>query len=130
MRLFLYKIAINDLLSPFLMLYFYPYHIVFFYFCVFLYIIMCTLNISRAIKRRSFNEIRDFIFENYYQRISCSKENNETLEIKYLLLLAKKLIEKIPDSRNAKKKKKSVRQSKITVYQSKTFENPNSIYIK
>ena len=90
---------------------------------------MCTLNISRAIKRRSFNEIRDFIFENYYQRISCSKENNETLEIKYLLLLAKKLIEKIPDSRNAKKKK-SVRQSKITVYQSKTFENPNSIYIK
>ena len=91
---------------------------------------MCTLNISRAIKRRSFNEIRDFIFENYYQRISCSKENNETLEIKYLLLLAKKLIEKIPDSRNAKKKKKSVRQSKITVYQPKTFENPNSIYIK
>ena len=28
------------------------------------------------------------------------------------------------------KKKKSVRQSKITVYQPKTFENPNSIYIK
>ena len=30
---------------------------------------MYTLNIARAIKKMSVNEIRDFIFENYYKRI-------------------------------------------------------------
>ena len=37
---------------------------------------MYILNISRAIKKMSGNEIRDFIFENYYKRIGISKENS------------------------------------------------------
>ena len=49
-----------------------------------------TLNITKAIKKMSVNEIRDFIFENYYKRIGFSKRNshysmkrfNETLEKK------------------------------------------------
>ena len=35
---------------------------------------MYTLNIARAIKKMSINEIRDFIFESYYKRIGFSKE--------------------------------------------------------
>ena len=58
---------------------------------------------------------------------------------KRLLLLANKLIEKTPDPRNAKehyqsfirkKSEKSVKQSEIITYQSKTFENPNIVYVK
>ena len=45
-----------------------------------------------------FNEIRDFIFENYYQQIGFFKENSyysmKHLKRKYLLFLASKLIEK------------------------------------
>ena len=61
------------------------------------------------------------------------------LRKKYLLLLANKLIEKIPDTRNArehyqsfirKKNTKSVKQSKIITYQPKTFENLNIVDIK
>ena len=37
---------------------------------------MYILNIARAIKKMSDNEIRDFILENYYKRIRFSKENN------------------------------------------------------
>ena len=37
---------------------------------------MYTLNISRAIKKMSVNEIRYFIFENYYKRIGFSKESS------------------------------------------------------
>ena len=52
---------------------------------------------------------------------------------KILLLLANKLIEKIPDPRNVKehyqsfirkKSTKSIKQWKIITYQPKTFENP------
>ena len=59
-------------------------------------------------------------------------------KVKDLLLPANKLIEKIPDPRNAKqhyqsfirrKNKKSVKQSKIIIYQPKTFENPNPVDI-
>ena len=58
---------------------------------------------------------------------------------KDLLLLANKLIEKIPDPHNAKehcqsfirkKNTKSVKQSEIITYQPKTFENPNIVDIK
>ena len=67
---------------------------------------MYTLNIVRAIKKKSVNEIRDFIFENYYKRIGFSKESSyysmKRLKRKDLLLLANKLIEKVPDRRNAK----------------------------
>ena len=37
---------------------------------------MYTLNIVRAIKRMSVNEIRGFIFENYYKRIGFCKESS------------------------------------------------------
>ena len=37
---------------------------------------MYIVNIARAIKKMSVNEIRDFIFENYYKRIRFSKENS------------------------------------------------------
>ena len=54
----------------------------------------------------SFNELRDFIFENYYERIGFVKERRydsvKHLKRKDLLLLSAKLIEKIPDPYNAK----------------------------
>ena len=61
------------------------------------------------------------------------------LEKKYLLLLANKLTEKVPDPRNAKerqqpflrkKNRKSVKQSETIMYQPKTFKNPNIVDIK
>ena len=36
---------------------------------------MHIINITRAIKNMSINKIRNFIFENYYERIRYSKEN-------------------------------------------------------
>ena len=51
----------------------------------------------------SINEIKDFIFKNYYKRIGFSKENSyysmKDLKEKSLLLLANKS-EKTPDSNN------------------------------
>ena len=58
---------------------------------------------------------------------------------KLLLLLASKLIEKIPDPCNTKehyqsfireKNTKSVKQAKVITYQPKTFKNPNIIDMK
>ena len=58
---------------------------------------------------------------------------------KYLLLLPKKLIEKIPDPRNAKEHHQSflrkkdwklVKQSCVITYQPKAFENPNIVDVK
>ena len=67
---------------------------------------MYTLNITKAIKKISVNYIRDFIYENYYKRIVLSKEGSYRLskhsEKKDLLLFVNKLIEKVPDPRNAK----------------------------
>ena len=37
---------------------------------------MYILNIARAIKKMSANEIRDFIFENYYKPSGFSKESS------------------------------------------------------
>ena len=37
---------------------------------------MYVLNSARAIKKMSVNEIKDFIFENYYKRIGLSKQNS------------------------------------------------------
>ena len=52
-------------------------------------------------KKMPFNEIENFIFENYHKRIGFSKENSyyllKLLKKKELLFLASKLIEKIPD---------------------------------
>ena len=54
----------------------------------------------------SVNKIKDFIFENYYEKYGFSKENSyylmKRLKTKDLLLLANKLIEKIPDPCNVK----------------------------
>ena len=92
---------------------------------------MYILNIARAIKKMPNNEIRDFIFENYYKRIGFSKENSyysmKHLKKKDLLLLGSKLIEKIPDPRNAKD---HYQLSKIITYQPKTFENSNIADVK
>ena len=68
---------------------------------------MYILNIARDVKKMSLNEIRDFIFENYYKQIGFSEENSYHLmkrlkKKKDLLLLANKLIEKIRDCGNAK----------------------------
>ena len=95
---------------------------------------MYTLNIARAIKEIFVNEIRYFIFENYYKRIGSSLENSyysrKHLKRKDLLLLANNL----PDSCNgkehyqstiAKENRKSVKQSEIITYQPKTLEKSN-----
>ena len=61
---------------------------------------MYTLNITKAIKKMSANDSRDFIFENYYKRIGFSKEDSyHSLKRsnKKNLLFANKLIEKVPD---------------------------------
>ena len=54
----------------------------------------------------SLNDIRDFIFENYYKRIEFSKESSyysmKCLKRKKLLMLANKLFGKVPDPRKAR----------------------------
>ena len=123
---------------------FHHYKIIFFFtLCVFLCIIMYMINIVKAIKKMSVNEIKDFTFENYYIRIGLFKQNSyyliKRLKKKDLLLLANKLIEKITDPRNVKehyqpfirkKNTKSVKQLKIITYHPKTFENPNIVDMK
>ena len=104
---------------------------------------MYILNVVKAIKKMPINKIKDIICENYSKRIGLSKENSyntmKRLKKKDLLVLANKLIDKIPDPRNAKeyyqsfirkKNTKSVKQSKIITYQHKTFENSNIVDIK
>ena len=101
------------------------------------------MNIAIDIKKKSLNEIRDFIFENYYKRIEFSKGNSyfslKRKNKKDLLFLASKFTEKIPNSHNAKehyqsflwkKNRKSVKQSNVITYQPKTLENPNIVDIK
>ena len=67
---------------------------------------MYTLNISRAIEKITVNEIRDFIFENYYKRVGFSNKSSyysmKRLERKNLLLVINKLREKVPDPCNSK----------------------------
>ena len=86
-------------------------------------------------------EIRDFIFETYYKQIGFFNKRSyySMKRLKKILLLANKLMEKVLDPCNAKwhyqsfirkKSRKSVKQSEITAYQPKPFENPNINYIK
>ena len=65
-----------------------------FTFCVFLYIIIYILNIAKAIKKTSINEIKDFIFENYYKRIGFSKESSyySMKPLKKKIIVARKQI--------------------------------------
>ena len=71
----------------------------------------------------SVNNIRYFIFDNYYKQIGFSKESSyysmKHFKRNDLLLFPNKLIEKVPDPRNAKehyesflkkKNRKSVKQ--------------------
>ena len=69
---FLYKITCC---CQFFMLFF-QFHIFFFTFCVFPYIIMYTLNIIKAIKKRNTKKVRDSIYENYCKWIGFSKEES------------------------------------------------------
>ena len=48
----------------------------FFAFFVFLYIIIYILDIAGATKKMSFNEIRDFVIENYYKENGFSNQNS------------------------------------------------------
>ena len=68
---------------------------------------MYILNFASTIKKMSVNEIRYFIFENYYKRIGFSKENshysiNCFKKSKRFILACKKVNKKMPDSCNAK----------------------------
>ena len=68
---------------------------------------MYTINVTKAIRKMPVNDMRDFIFENYYKQIGFSKESSYCSLIrlkkkKDLLLLANKLIEKVADPRTAK----------------------------
>ena len=69
------------------------------------------------------NEIKDFIFANYYKRIGFSKENSyysmkrlkkKKKKKKDLLLITNKLIEKIPDLCDAKEHYQSFIRKKNT----------------
>ena len=105
-RRFLYKIVINYLLSPFLYAFFISVRPFFFFLLfVFSYIIMYILNIARAIKKMSVNEIRDFIFKNYYKELDFLKK---TVIIqwnawkKWFISASKQIKRKIADPRNVK----------------------------
>ena len=96
---------------------------------------MYTLNITKAKTRMSINEISNFVFENYFKSIGFSKESSyyqiKHLKRKDLLLLANKLIGKVPDGCNAKEhyqsflrkqNRKSVKQSEIITYNQKLLK--------
>ena len=59
---------------------------------------MYALNVVITIKKMTVNELRDFIFENYYKQIGFVKEKSyysiKRLKNKDLLLFATKLIKK------------------------------------
>ena len=68
-RIYSCKIAKNCLSFRFLRLLLLP----FFFFC---YIMMYVLNIFSAIKKIKIKELKDFIFENYYEQIGFPKDNS------------------------------------------------------
>ena len=83
-RLCLYEMAINYISSlVFSALFSSQSDLVFYLFC-FLYIKMYTLNIARAMRKMSVNEIKDFIVENL-KTIGFSKENNSYFYNKFFL---------------------------------------------
>ena len=85
-----------------------------------------TLSLRTAINELDFLKKAVIIPWNSWQKI-------------YFLLLANKLIEKVPDPRKAKehyqsfirkKNRKSVKQSEMITYQPKALENPNIVNIQ
>ena len=94
------KIAINYLLSLIFMLTFFLSLSDNFLSFLFSNILLNIINVASAIKRISVNEIRDFVFENYYKQIRFSKKTviiqwNISNRCKYILLFVYKLKEKI-----------------------------------
>ena len=94
---------------------------------------MYILNIASAIKEMSVNEFRGFIFEHYCKGIGFIKEKSyysmkRLKNKKKMLLLPKKLIEKIPDPSIAKEHYQSCIRG--IAYQTKTFEKTNIIDVK
>ena len=85
------------------MLFFHLYKNIFYFLCFPIYSNVYP-KYYQAIKVMSINEIKHFIFENYFKRVGFSKEINyysiKRLENKDLLLLANKLIKNIPDPRS------------------------------
>ena len=86
----------------------------------------------------SVNEIRYFIFENYYKQIGFSAENSYYLTKRWkkrFIASCKEINRKLPDSCNAKEhyqsfiRKEKSKSQRIT-YQPKSFENPNIVDIK
>ena len=85
---------------------------------------MYILNIVRAIKKMSVNEIRGFIFENYCNIIGFSKESScysMKRSKKDLLLPANKLMGKMLDPLNTKEYCQSFIRKKYKI--SKTIRN-------
>ena len=97
---------------------------------------MYILNITKAIKRMSVNDIRDFIFENYYKRTEFSKESScysvKHLKKKDILLLVNKLLEKVTDPQKQKISKTirnnylSTKNPNIVTYKSVITEHPKT----
>ena len=92
-------------------------------------------------KKMSLNEIRDFMFENYYKRIGFSEENNylfnEKFEGKRFIVACKQVNRKYTWSSQCQralsiiyKKEKHKTSKTIKNNQGKTFENPNIVDIK
>ena len=78
---------------------------------------MYFLNIANTLKKTSGNQIRNFIFENYYKQIGFFKENScysMKQKKKNLELLATSLTEKIPNPSNAKEHYQSFIRKKNT----------------
>ena len=89
-------------------LYFYAvfhlYKIIFYLYFVFLYIVMYITNIARDVKKMSVNEMRDLSLKTIVKEFDFLRKMKH-LKKNDLLLLANKLIEKLPDLCNAKERK-------------------------
>ena len=78
---------------------------------------MYILNIASITKKMSVNEIRDFIFENYYKKFDFLKKTviiQWNIRKKDLQLSVTKSTEKIPDPHNAKEHYQSIATRKNT----------------
>ena len=87
---------------------------------------MYVLNIARAIKKRSANEIRDFTFEKYYKRIEFSKKN-KYYSMNYSVINSKKtlILAMLKNTINHLKEKLNQPKKKYL-----STKNPNTVDIK
>ena len=108
----LYKIAINYLLSPF-------FYAIYSFMEGHFNIKNAYSRYCRRYEKMTVKELKNFIHENYYRQIQFPKENSY-YSMKHhkktnLLLLATKLIEKIPDATNAKQNDQSYLKRKNAI---------------